>query len=184
MRSQDRHGAARRADRKLAARRWLHLHPARITIKTKNPAHNNQKFDSDTPDTCSRSRAMYRLQGHTGKTPRRWQRFWQSRSITTRTRQWQQISSRTGQLRDRRPDGRLRSSNHPRPAGQREHISTAFTTPRHRQYVTWGSNDNYGTPRSYMLTAKYKFLSRVTPHLGTRKGAWTSHGALFFGRAK
>ena len=23
--------------------------------------------------------------------------------------------------------------------------------------VTWGSNDNYGTPRSYMLTAKYKF---------------------------
>lgn len=127
-------------------------------IKDENPANNNQKFDSDTPEHLFKVSTMYRLQGSLEKLRVGGSVYWQSRMYNDialangNSYRLEQGSYATADLMagyevSKHLDLQVNANN----IFDRVYYSAIGSN------VTWGSNDNYGTPRSYMLTAKYKF---------------------------
>ncbi|UHC81236.1 TonB-dependent siderophore receptor [Pseudomonas sp. NIBR-H-19] len=127
-------------------------------IKDENTANNNQKFDSDTPEHLFKVSTMYRLQGSLEKLRVGGSVYWQSRMYNDialangNSYRLEQGSYATADLMagyevSKHLDLQVNANN----IFDRVYYSAIGSN------VTWGSNDNYGTPRSYMLTAKYKF---------------------------
>ncbi|VVM43752.1 Ferric-pseudobactin BN7/BN8 receptor [Pseudomonas fluorescens] len=126
-------------------------------IKDENPENENQRFDTDTPEHLFKVSTMYRLQGPLEKFRVGGNVYWQSRMyndvpLTAGSYRLQQGSYAITDLMagyevNQHLDLQVNANN----VFDRVYYSSiGYNT-------TWGSTDNYGTPRSYMLTAKYKF---------------------------
>ncbi|MHC8306320.1 TonB-dependent siderophore receptor [Pseudomonas sp. PB3P13] len=126
-------------------------------IKDENPENENQRFDTDTPEHLFKVSTMYRLQGPLEKFRVGGNVYWQSRMyndvpLTVGSYRLQQGSYAVTDLMagyevNKHLDLQVNANN----VFDRVYYSSiGYNT-------TWGSTDNYGTPRSYMLTAKYRF---------------------------
>lgn len=126
-------------------------------IKDENPENENQRFDTDTPEHLFKVSTMYRLQGPLEKFRIGGNVYWQSRMyndvpLTAGSYRLEQGSYAVTDLMagyevNKHLDLQVNANN----VFDRVYYSSiGYNT-------TWGSTDNYGTPRSYMLTAKYKF---------------------------
>ena len=126
-------------------------------IKDENPENENQRFDTDTPEHLFKVSTMYRLQGPLEKFRIGGNVYWQSRMyndvpLTAGSYRLQQGSYAVTDLMagyevNKHLDLQVNANN----VFDRVYYSSiGYNT-------TWGSTDNYGTPRSYMLTAKYRF---------------------------
>ncbi|WP_028623198.1 TonB-dependent siderophore receptor [Pseudomonas sp. Ant30-3] len=126
-------------------------------IKDENPENKNQRFDTDTPEHLFKVSTVYRLQGPLEKFRVGGNVYWQSRMyndvpLTAGSYRLEQGSYAVTDLMagyevNKHLDLQVNANN----VFDRVYYSSiGYNT-------TWGSTDNYGTPRSYMLTAKYKF---------------------------
>ncbi|MHC8406898.1 TonB-dependent siderophore receptor [Pseudomonas sp. TMB3-21] len=126
-------------------------------IKDENPENKNQRFDTDTPEHLLKVSTVYRLQGPLEKFRIGGNVYWQSRMyndvpLTAGSYRLEQGSYAVTDLMagyevNKHLDLQVNANN----VFDRVYYSSiGYNT-------TWGSTDNYGTPRSYMLTAKYKF---------------------------
>ncbi|MDQ3202377.1 MAG: TonB-dependent siderophore receptor [Pseudomonadota bacterium] len=126
-------------------------------IKDENPENENQRFETDTPEHLFKVSTMYRLQGPLEKFRIGGNVYWQSRMyndvpLNAGTYRLEQGSYAVTDLMagyevNKHLDLQVNANN----VFDRVYYSSiGYNT-------TWGSTDNYGTPRSYMLTAKYKF---------------------------
>ncbi|WP_166219524.1 TonB-dependent siderophore receptor [Pseudomonas atagonensis] len=126
-------------------------------IKDENPDNNNQRFDTDTPEHLFKVSTMYRLQGPLEKLRVGGNVYWQSRmyndvpvgagSYRVEQGSYAVTDLMAGYEVNKHLDLQVNANN----IFDRVYYSSiGYNT-------TWGSTDNYGNPRSYMLTAKYKF---------------------------
>ncbi|MGE1094906.1 TonB-dependent siderophore receptor [Pseudomonas zeae] len=127
-------------------------------IKDENPANNNQRFETDTPEHLFKVSTVYRFQGPLQHLRVGGNVYWQSRmyndvalanSGSYRLEQggYAVTDLMAGYEVNKHLDLQVNANN----IFDRVYYSAIGSN------VTWGSNDNYGNPRSYMLTAKYKF---------------------------
>ncbi|MFJ2485226.1 TonB-dependent siderophore receptor [Pseudomonas sp. NPDC087639] len=126
-------------------------------IKDADPANNNQRFETDTPEHLFKVSTLYRLQGPLEKFRVGGNVYWQSRmyndiALTNGSYRLEQGSYAITDLMagyevNKHLDLQVNANN----IFDRVYYSAIGTD------VTWGSTENYGNPRSYMLTAKYKF---------------------------
>lgn len=127
-------------------------------IKDENPANNNQRFDTDTPEHLFKVSTVYRFQGPLQHLRVGGNVYWQSRmynDITLANNGSYRLEQggyavtdlMAGYEVNKHLDLQVNANN----IFDRVYYSAIGSD------VTWGSNDNYGNPRSYMLTAKYKF---------------------------
>ncbi|KII29683.1 TonB-dependent siderophore receptor [Pseudomonas fluorescens] len=127
-------------------------------IKDENPANNNQQFDTDTPEHLFKVSTVYRFQGPLQHLRVGGNVYWQSRmynDITLANNGSYRLEQggyavtdlMAGYEVNKHLDLQVNANN----IFDRVYYSSIGSD------VTWGSNDNYGNPRSYMLTAKYKF---------------------------
>ncbi|MFG6205835.1 TonB-dependent siderophore receptor [Pseudomonas retamae] len=127
-------------------------------IKDENPANNNQRFDTDTPEHLFKVSTVYRFKGPLEKLRVGGNVYWQSRmyndielanngSYRLEQGGYAVTDLMAGYEVNKHLDLQVNANN----IFDRVYYSSIGTD------VTWGSTDNYGTPRNYMLTAKYKF---------------------------
>lgn len=127
-------------------------------IKDENPANNNQRFETDTPEHLFKVSTVYRFQGPLQHLRVGGNVYWQSRmyndvalanngSYRLEQGGYAVTDLMAGYEVNKHLDLQVNANN----IFDRVYYSAIGSN------VTWGSNDNYGTPRSYMLTAKYKF---------------------------
>jgi len=127
-------------------------------IKDENPANNNQRFDTDTPEHLFKVSTVYRFQGPLQNLRVGGNVYWQSRmynDITLANNGSYRLEQggyavtdlMAGYEVNKHLDLQVNANN----IFDRVYYSAIGSD------VTWGSTDNYGNPRSYMLTAKYKF---------------------------
>jgi outer membrane receptor for ferric coprogen and ferric-rhodotorulic acid len=127
-------------------------------IKDENPANNNQKFDTDMPEHLFKVSTVYRFKGPLEKLRVGGNVYWQSRMYNDialangGSYRLEQVGYAVTDLMagyevNKHLDLQVNANN----IFDRKYYSSIGTD------VTWGSTDNYGTPRSYMMTAKYKF---------------------------
>ena len=126
-------------------------------LKDENPANENQRFTPDQPEHLFKLSTVYRLQGPLEKLRVGGSVYWQSRmyndvAITDGSYRIQQGSYAVADLMagyevNKHLDLQLNANN----IFDRVYYSSIGSD------VTWGSTDTYGNPRSYMLTAKYRF---------------------------
>ncbi|AZZ76692.1 TonB-dependent siderophore receptor [Pseudomonas sp. RU47] len=127
-------------------------------IKDENPANNNQRFETDTPEHLFKVSTVYRFQGPLQHLRVGGNVYWQSRmyndvalanngSYRLEQGGYAVTDLMAGYEVNKHLDLQVNANN----IFDRVYYSAIGSN------VTWGSNDNYGNPRSYMLTAKYKF---------------------------
>ncbi|MCL9799990.1 TonB-dependent siderophore receptor [Pseudomonas sp. AKS31] len=127
-------------------------------LKDENPANNNQRFKTDTPEHLFKVSTVYRFQGPLQHLRVGGNVYWQSRmyndvalanngSYRLEQGAYAVTDLMAGYEVNKHLDLQVNANN----IFDRVYYSAIGSN------VTWGSNDNYGTPRSYMLTAKYKF---------------------------
>ncbi|MFZ3283886.1 TonB-dependent siderophore receptor [Pseudomonas sp.] len=127
-------------------------------IKDENPANNNQRFETDTPEHLFKVSTVYRFQGPLQHLRVGGNVYWQSRmyndvalanngSYRLEQGGYAVTDLMAGYEVNQHLDLQVNANN----IFDRVYYSAIGSN------VTWGSNDNYGNPRSYMLTAKYKF---------------------------
>ena len=126
-------------------------------IKDENPANNNQQFDTDTPEHLFKVSTVYRLQGPLEKFRVGGNVYWQSRmyndiALTDGNYRLEQGSYAVADLMagyevNKHLDLQLNANN----VFDRVYYSAIGTD------TVWGATDTYGNPRSYSLTARYKF---------------------------
>jgi outer membrane receptor for ferric coprogen and ferric-rhodotorulic acid len=127
-------------------------------IKDENPANNNQRFETDTPEHLFKVSTVYRFQGPLQHLRVGGNVYWQSRmyndvalanngSYRLEQGGYAVTDLMAGYEVNKHLDLQVNANN----IFDRVYYSAIGSN------VTWGANDNYGTPRSYMLTAKYKF---------------------------
>ena len=127
-------------------------------IKDENPANNNQQFKTDTPEHLFKVSTVYRLQGPLEKLRVGGNVYWQSRMYND------VVLASGGSYRLQQGGYAVTDLMAGYEVNQHLDLQVNANNIFDRVYysaigsnVTWGSNDNYGNPRSYMLTAKYKF---------------------------
>ena len=127
-------------------------------IKDTNPANNNQRFDTDTPERLFKLTTSYRFQGPLEKLRIGGNVYWQSRmyndvtladSSSYRLEQgsYAVADVMAGYQVNKNLDLQMNVNN----IFDRTYYSAIGTSP------TWGSTDTYGNPRSVGVTAKYTF---------------------------
>ncbi|MFI8222251.1 TonB-dependent siderophore receptor [Pseudomonas sp. NPDC085632] len=127
-------------------------------IKDENPANNNQRFETDTPEHLFKVSTVYRFQGPLQHLRVGGNVYWQSRmyndvalanngSYRLEQGGYAVTDLMAGYEVNQHLDLQVNANN----IFDRVYYSAIGSN------VTWGANDNYGNPRSYMLTAKYKF---------------------------
>ena len=127
-------------------------------IKDENPANNNQRFETDTPEHLFKVSTVYRFLGPLQHLRVGGNVYWQSRmyndvalanngSYRLEQGGYAVTDLMAGYEVNKHLDLQVNANN----IFDRVYYSAIGSN------VTWGSNDNYGNPRSYMLTAKYKF---------------------------
>ena len=127
-------------------------------LKDENPANNNQRFKTDTPEHLFKVSTVYRFQGPLQHLRVGGNVYWQSRmyndvalanngSYRLEQGAYAVTDLMAGYEVNKHLDLQVNANN----IFDRVYYSAIGSN------VTWGSNDNYGNPRSYMLTAKYKF---------------------------
>ncbi len=149
---------ARRADRQLAGRRWLHLRANPHTIKDDaNPQKVNQQFDTDTPEHLFKLTTRYNLQGPLEK-------FRVGGNISWQSRMYNDIALANGSSY-RLQQGAYAVTDLMAGYKVNEHIDLQLNANNifdRRYYSTIANSadyggDAYGNPRNMMLTAKYTF---------------------------
>ncbi|MFJ5239225.1 TonB-dependent siderophore receptor [Pseudomonas neuropathica] len=127
-------------------------------IKDENPANDNQRFETDTPEHLFKVSTVYRFQGPLQHLRVGGNVYWQSRmyndvalanngSYRLEQGGYAVTDLMAGYEVNKHMDLQVNANN----IFDRVYYTAIGSN------VTWGSNDNYGNPRSYMLTAKYKF---------------------------
>ncbi|WP_439878931.1 TonB-dependent siderophore receptor [Pseudomonas prosekii] len=126
-------------------------------LKDGDPANENQRFDTDTPEHLFKVSTVYRLQGPLEKMRVGGNVYWQSRmyndvDVTGGSYRLEQGSYAVADLMagyqvNKHLDLQLNANN----IFDRTYYSAIGTS------TVWGSTDTYGSPRSYALTAKYSF---------------------------
>ncbi|RMO85187.1 TonB-dependent siderophore receptor [Pseudomonas syringae pv. maculicola] len=126
-------------------------------LKDFDPAKENQRFDTDTPEHLFKFSTVYRLQGALEKMRVGGNVYWQSRlyndiALTDASYRLEQGSYAVADLMagyqvNKHLDLQLNANNI---------FDRTYYTAIGASSV-WGSTDVYGNPRSYALTAKYSF---------------------------
>ncbi|WP_213941398.1 TonB-dependent siderophore receptor [Pseudomonas sp. dw_612] len=126
-------------------------------IKDTDPANENQRFETDTPEHLFKLSTVYRLQGPLEKLRVGGNVYWQSRM-------YNDVDVANGSYRVEQGSYAVADLM----AGYKvnEHLDLQLNANNifDRVYyaaigssTVWGSTDTYGNPRSYGLTAKYSF---------------------------
>ncbi|QJI39559.1 TonB-dependent siderophore receptor [Pseudomonas sp. ADAK2] len=126
-------------------------------IKDTDPANENQRFDTDTPEHLFKLSTAYRFQGPLEKLRVGGNVYWQSRmyndvDVTNGSYRVEQGSYAVADLMagyevNKHLDLQVNANN----VFDRVYYSAIGSS------TIWGSTDTYGNPRSYSLTAKYRF---------------------------
>lgn len=126
-------------------------------IKDTDPANENQRFDTDTPEHLFKLSTAYRFQGPLEKLRVGGNVYWQSRmyndvDVTNGSYRVEQGSYAVADLMagyevNKHLDLQVNANN----IFDRVYYSAIGSS------TIWGSTDTYGNPRSYSLTAKYRF---------------------------
>jgi len=127
-------------------------------IKDSNPANDNQRFDTDTPERLFKLTTSYRFQGPLEKLRIGGNVYWQSRmynDIALTNGSYYRLEQGSYAVADvmagyqvnKHLDLQVNANN----IFDRTYYSAIGTSP------TWGSTDTYGNPRSFGVTAKYSF---------------------------